>query len=321
MSIKNWSISKDQVYHTCELKFYFTYVLNAKKNSKKELLREVAFLKKIKNIAAWKGEVFHAIIADFFRQGNLSNLNIQRQNSYNKAQDVLVKQWEISFHKEYYTNPDIINEESGIVLFEHEYDIISDYNMIYDIVNEVKGWINVFYNWVEKSDILENFKNAKSVWIEPPVFGYNAPTYIIDDMQIITKVDLAMLTMDNRFIIYDWKTGKKQQKHFDFEPAEFQVHVYQLWPYYKMDIPLHAIKANIIYFAESPPLEECISIDEIDVLNTENFIRQSIGSMKLLQTTESKFEEDLSQYNYAADVVFCRQCQFKRLCQRMIYVA
>ncbi|MGE5629781.1 MAG: PD-(D/E)XK nuclease family protein [Caulobacteraceae bacterium] len=249
MSMNNWSISKDQVYHTCEVKFYFTYVLNARKNSKNEFLKEVAFLKKLKNIAAWKGDVFHDIAADFFRKSNLSDLSTQRQNSHKKAQDVLVKQWEDSFRKKYCTNRGIINED-GVMLFEHEYGIISDYNMIYDIVNEVKGWIDAFYNWVEKSDISENFKHAKSVWIEPPVFGYDAPSYIIDNIQIITKVDLAMLTIDNRFIIYDWKTGKKQQRYFDFEPAEFQVHVYQLWPYYKMNIPLHLIEAIVVYFAE-----------------------------------------------------------------------
>ena len=63
--LPTWSISRDQVLQTCERKYYFQYLSGARINSADPLLRGIAMLKKLKNIAMWRGECVHWTIAQY----------------------------------------------------------------------------------------------------------------------------------------------------------------------------------------------------------------------------------------------------------------
>ena len=43
--------------------------------------------------------------------------------------------------------------------------------------------------------------------VEPPAWGTEAPGFMVGDVQVITKVDLALHHRGVSFTVYDWKTG------------------------------------------------------------------------------------------------------------------
>ncbi len=61
-----WPASRDQILHSCERKYYFQYLAPARINSSNPILREIAFLKKLKTVPLWKGSLFHEVIAQYF---------------------------------------------------------------------------------------------------------------------------------------------------------------------------------------------------------------------------------------------------------------
>src|SRR5437899_3030981 len=60
-----WSISRDQALHTCERRYYFQYLAPPKANSRDHELRRIAYLKRLKTLPMWQGEVFHRAVAAY----------------------------------------------------------------------------------------------------------------------------------------------------------------------------------------------------------------------------------------------------------------
>jgi hypothetical protein len=115
----SWSVSRDQTLHNCERCYYFQYLAEAKINSRDQTLREIALLKKLKNIPMWQGDAFHAAIADYLR-----DLKSGKQPSLDQLIDSLKNQMlMLSRMRDYVTShspsgryikkASLFNEQSG----------------------------------------------------------------------------------------------------------------------------------------------------------------------------------------------------------------
>lgn len=314
--MKSWSNSKSQALLSCKRRYYFNYFLNARLNSRDKLLREIAFLKKLKNIYLWKGEIFHNLIADWLsgiRRGSFSDLDMILQ----KADEIIKYQWEYSSSKKYLLNKKEIGNGVAVALMEHEYNEGNQSGTIDNVIQEITIKLKLFYEWIEEYKLIEALKNAKQVWIEPPLFGAGSTTFFIDGIKVFNKVDLAIENTNGNINIYDWKTGKPNSNnpYSDIDQYEFQVAIYQLWPYFNFSKSLDLIEGELLFFDENGYISKKYTIDENKKEYILELIRKSINQISEFDDVLNNEDTSLDDMDFPLASGLCKLCSFKRICR------
>ncbi|MDJ0553460.1 MAG: PD-(D/E)XK nuclease family protein [Microcoleaceae cyanobacterium MO_207.B10] len=314
--IKNWSVSRYQVFNTCERRYYFEYLSKARINSRDSFLKEIGFLKKLTNIPMWKGEIFHSIVAESLQRLKYGDF-VLPQNWRSELEDKINQEWNFSESKAFREDRKNIGKEGKIALFEHEYNEEIKQQNPREVSHSIQTWVNQFLDWVEEKKLKQLLQNAKKVWIEPEIYGRNVPGFKIDEIEVIAKVDLALITKDNKFKIFDWKTGNSSlKKSRQFSQAEFQIGVYQLWPHLTLEYSLEVIEANLVGFGSNSVQHEIHHINWEKKEKILSLVRQSIAELKRFHNPESGVEFSLEDFDFASYESACKFCHFKRLCQK-----
>ena len=141
----------------------------------------------------WKGATFHSLVAEYLRKvyQRIQLLPIDLFDTYEqKMQD----QWEFSTNYVLQPNSKVFDQGNGLVLFEHFYRKKNAEIFLADAIKDVKNWVKRFSTWVENTALYRDIHQVSQIWIEPQIYGTDAPGFELDKIQIITKVDLAFLT-------------------------------------------------------------------------------------------------------------------------------
>jgi hypothetical protein len=228
-------------------------------------------------------------------------------------------EWAFSKSRSFRDQPRLIDKDGGLALFEHEYDEDLGEKNSEVVLQSLEALINRFTAWVEHTELKKVVQGARQIWIEPGIYGSHAPGFVINDVQVIAKVDLALLTPDGKFKIFDWKTGVPSSIQLQqISQAEFQIGVYQLWPHLTLGYPLEAIEAHLIYFKGEPIQHQTFCIDQNQREYTLSLIRRSIARVQRFSSTDGEVKLSLEDFDFATSVRTCQQCKFKRLCQRVL---
>jgi hypothetical protein len=309
-----WSCHRDQQLQSCERKYYFQYLADARLNSADPWLRGMALLKKLKNFPMWQGECVHAVIAehlDQVRQGQSPTLDRLTQSLRQRMQ----RDWLFSEKRRFREEPASVGK-FGVALFEHEYDELPPETQLEALIERAVRMLGCYFLWATgKSGLLENVRMADRIWIEPPAWGTDAPGFMVGKVQVITKVDLALHRRGVEFTIYDWKTGKAPAVAAEPGQNEIQISIYMLWANLGLKLPLDGVTSRLIYLGGDEPIELRFDLDEERAVETYRLIEDSVN---LAQQWESHFENRrlrLNDLDYAGSVEECRRCNFKRLCR------
>ena len=309
-----WSCHRDQQLQSCERKYYFQYLAEARLNSADPWLRGVALLKKLKNIPMWQGECVHSVIAehlDRVRQGQSPTLDRLTQSLRQRMQ----RDWLFSEKRRFREEPASVGKY-GVALFEHEYDELPPETQLEALIEKAVRMLGCYFLWATgESGLLEKVKTADRIWIEPPAWGTDAPGFMVGKVQVITKVDLALHCRGAEFTIYDWKTGKAPAVAAEPGQNEIQISIYMLWANLGLKLPLEGVTSRLIYLGGDKPIELRFDLDEERAVETYRLIEDSVD---LAQQWESHFENRrlrLNDLDYANAVEECRRCNFKRLCR------
>ena len=313
-----WSASRDQQLHTCERKYFFQYLAGARVNSADPMQKRLGMLKKLKNIRMWEGDCLHWAISRF-----LGAIRDERVLSLEQILEELRRktetEWQFSEQKRFRTQPMLI-DKGGVGLVEHEYDTMPEGVSANTVYQGAATALQKFVNWAEAdSGLCEKIRLADNLWIEPPVFGVEAPGFILDGVQIIAKVDLAVQKSRNYFEIYDWKTGDAPVQNGSYiTQNELQVCVYQLWPHLSMHLPLGLVSSHLVYMSGETPEVRTHRLDEQSAPLVIQMVRNSVA---LASRWEKNFENGqlrLEDLDYAGWPGFCRDCPFKCVCRESL---
>lgn len=310
-----WSVSRDSTLEACERRYYYQYIVTARSNSRNDLLRQIAYLKHVRSIAVWAGDIFHSAAADLVR--TLARRRLADIDSViAQARTRMHAEWDFSAAGTYKSNVKALADGHGVALFEHEYELAIPDDAKEQSLDRVSEWIERFAAWTRECDLTATLRRAKQVWIEPKTFGPQAPGFRMDGAQVITKVDLAIQSLEGEFRIFDWKTGAVPADAVYRTPdSEYQVTVYQLWPHLSLAVPLNAITATVVWVSRSPAFEQHFAIDENTRERAMRRLRSAIARARYLEGGAGAplFVED--DFDLAAHLGICRWCRFKRVCQ------
>jgi hypothetical protein len=317
---KMWSASRDQILQQCEHKYFFQYLAGAKLGGQDPFLHELALLKKLKTALMWQGDLFHwavALCCETRRGGS----PISRAKLFERLKLKIEQQWNFSKTHSYRSRPYDI-EKIGLALFEHEYgesSAMADPDVIFE---GVKSHLQKFFAWASgEANLPWRVAEAAKVWIEPPAFGSDAPGYEEDGVKVLAKVDLALQEQDGRFEIFDWKTGKApEQVALSIRHNDFQVNIYQLWPYMQMKLPIEAISSRLVYFGGAEAVEQRFELDEESIAITRGFVQDSIALAERWRSDVEEGGMTLDDLDYAQSEWTCRQCAFKSICREKLHL-
>lgn len=309
-----WSVSRDQQLQSCERKYFFQYIAEARLNSPDPWLRGIALLKKLKNIPMWQGECVHLVIAEYLnqvRQGQSPSVD----NLVQSLRQRMLREWQFSEKRRFREEPALVGK-LGVALYEHEYDEMPPETNFETLIEKAIKMLQTFYAWAEGgSGFAKQVRTADRIWIEPPAWGAEAPGFMVENVQVITKVDLALHHRGASFTVYDWKTGKPPRETTEPSQNEIQVSVYMLWANRGLKLPLDGVTSRLVYLGGDQAKELDFDLDEERAVETYRIIEDSV---RLAQQWESYFQKrrlKLNDLDYAASVEECRRCNFKRVCR------
>lgn len=313
-----WSVSRDQTLQACERRYYYQYLAPAKINSRNETLREIARLKRLKNIPMWQGELFHSLAAEYLQNAR-QQFPSRPLFLLDKMKARISREWEASASAMFHLNNPTIDTNGAFILFEHEYDELPREIDSIVVTHRVEELFLRFVTWAEEKGLRRAVQQAKNVWIEPQMFGPQAPGFVVDGVKVLIKVDLALLTVDGQFEIFDWKTGGPPLYSMGaMSQGEFQVSVYQTWPHMAFRHPLDAIQAYLVYIGADPAIQQTFGIDQDALAYTLSVVRRSIAHVLSYDSGYQHAELSLDDFDFAPIASACEKCSFKRLCQRTL---
>lgn len=276
----------------------------------------------------WEGATFHSLVAEYLRRvyQKTQLLPIDLFDTYEQK---MRDQWKSSMNSELQPISKVFGQSNGLMLFEHFYRGNQSGSALADAIQDVKNWINRFSVWVDDIALHTQILQASQTWIEPQIYGTEAPSFELDGIQIITKADLAFLTQEGQFNIFDWKTSiPSTQPARQFNQAEIQAAVYQLWPHLKFGKSLDSIRAHLLYLGGEMVEQRTFKTDENMRVYTLSLIRRSISRMQHFSKTHDSVQLTLDRDTYltlddldfAAYEKACSYCPFKILCQRRLEI-
>lgn len=313
MPRRSWSYSRDNLLQACERKLYFYYYAGARINSRDPLKREVARLKKLKNISMWVGDIVHTVIAEYFKllaAGNPMPLEATKRRGI----EIADKQWNFSLERRYIEINESSAGESYAALFEHEYNKPLPGEAKAEAIHGIVLCLENFYELQKKLGIASAFRQALDYWIDPRPYGPEATTFELEEVRIIVKVDLAFIDAQSHCQIFDWKTGKSGNDSFID-----QMETYILWPHLSFDAQLNQITAYAINLQtkEATPFE----LDQESKWIRLVSIKRSIQRIDALLLDPSKRIADIRDFDYARHVKICEWCRFQRVCKEWEYAS
>lgn len=309
-----WSISRDNILHSCERRYYFQYLVNARHNSKNQLHREIALLKQLQSIPSWEGDCFHVTVKHW-AMAQQAGRHPSTEAMLDWLQNQMSSQWEESLSL---VGRNLPGSAISCRLFEHEYGVPTTPGQLAESIGRAGSWLTSFLAWASDAGVVDAMRNAKDCWIEPDVFGPKAPGFRVDGQKVIVKVDLAVQHKSGLFEIWDWKTGKQREVNTRrIDPAALQVNVYQLWPHLSLGIPLDKIRAHVVYIAQTPVADLVHEIDADVREYVLSIVRRSVDRVVHF-SGGGDLELEMEDLDYALSAGFCRYCNFKRICARSV---
>jgi hypothetical protein len=303
--LRAWSHSRSHSMSTCQRQFYFSYCAGARWDHPDPRLRDLFFLKQVKAIALWKGDIVHQIIARYFNELRRGNVLTAPQITQ-IAEQLASKQWAFSAAHRYRTQNRSRAGDSFAALLEHVYEMPGT-ETLDEALSHIRTCVSNFYTIDAKLSISAAFREGRDHLVEPPAWGDGATTFLVPGIKATVKVDLAFATQDGRYLIFDWKTGKGDDN------ATAQLELYALWAHLSLSYPLEAVTAHeISLFKEQASFTQ---LTESSAFYRSEQIRKSSDLISALTASDTRSGPQLRDFNYARHVATCRRCAFQRVCQ------
>lgn len=297
-----WSFSRDRLFNDCRRAYYYQYYASwgGWESGADEFTRKAYILKNARNIDAWIGDIVHQIIKWVLESKISKPLGIfekGREVSYEearaKAKGLLTRTWEQSRGQKWKENV-----KRNLNLIEHYYNREPDREILTLKLQKVTKSLRNFYE-------TGLFKKFCAAGPENFLRLDELDSFDFEGIKVFAMPDFAL--KNDKYILYDWKTGKPSDKDV------LQLSCYALYAVKKWGVEAERIELVPVYLTENiiaPVPAESINIDEV-----QNYIRSSIGKMKEVLTNVEKNKINVENCPKTEDTWRCKNCKFQEICE------
>ena len=298
----SWSISQSKEFAECKRSYYYSRYGSWEgwptgKGDKRA--KEIYLLKKLTGKEMWVGSVVHDVIKNILE--NLKNgYSIDYEDIENRLIKIMRADINSSKQKLYHQDP-----KNKVGFFEDEYEIPISDGVLDDLIEFAVKCIQNFLN----SEAFLYLKNVKKdQWL---TIDENRPSsFVFEGTIVYAKIDAALID-SGKLIIYDWKTGRKEDVDYSLQLACYLTYASKKWNFRPSDIELFEVNV-----ATGKITKHVGSATKIDWF--ENYIRNGIAATKsLLKDSENNIaaEEDFDKVN---TLRYCKYCNYLRICKPAI---
>ena len=293
----SWSRSRDATFQECRRRYWFQSYgsWGGWEAGTDPETRTIYILRQIKSRQMWAGVVVHACI-----QRSLENLRagiepLEVDAILSLALDQMRTEWKQSRDHVYRSRP------KTLALFEHEYVVPVPADEWRSNAQHVTACLETFYRSETYRWIRER---PREHWLEIEDFS----SFRLDGVKVHVKLDFACRDGD-RIHIFDWKTGRRDEADNSIQLACYALYASEKWG-------PDPGKVRTVEFNLARNQVRDYSVTGADIDRIRNYIRGSIRDMQALLLDPAGNEVDRESCPLTTETWRCRNCGFKRLCDR-----
>ena len=293
---KSWSVSKMDTFESCKRKYYYsTYAQwNGWESDASELSKKAYTLNKLGNVYSSLGTYLHRMI-----KNNILGMDMDSKTIYSNILNSIKEDCKSSFYKkeEWLKSPKSIN-------MLHEYYYGNGLNK--ELGKKIAQRVMVCSENVFKSKTYNELKDTKSKIYELDEETFNFFKYKGTKLYAILD---ALYKIDDKIVIADWKTGKKDSQKHDIQMI---IYVMYVLSEYK-GINIEKIECVNEYLLTGESYVRTFTYDEIK--NVQRYIDSSIEKIEeYLEDSELNKPKPL-EYFKANPGYACKMCNFIEICE------
>ncbi len=304
-NVFSWSKSRDEQFRECQRKYFYDKYLSWggwDPHSPKDV-RLAYVLKNLKNRWAWKGETVHHVI-----ESSLKSLRLGKPMSVDEASTLLTeimrREFRSSKAKKYFEDP---KKNRG--LFEHEYEkgvVDSVWKEVHDSSAEC------LKNFYASELYQELLRDDKQNWLviedleEFQIFG----------SKIYVKLDFCR-KKEGLIEIYDWKTGKENNRDGEDSAQDIQLGTYAIFAMQRWEVPLEKIRTTLFHLGSAHPVPKNVPLTASLIEATKDAISKSIVEMqRLLSDPSRNIPKPKENFQFTQNTRLCNFCNFYKICEK-----
>jgi hypothetical protein len=294
-----WSYSAHQALRRCQRQFVFNFVV-ASHNARNEFRRRAFQLKQLQQLNTWQGSLIHDTLAKELPPLVINNHTFDPSLFTASAKRLAELQFGFSKEGKYRLSGKSSVGDEYCALYEHEFGIRIPDDWLFQVESNLKS---CFDNLSKHSRLINHIWSGKDHQFERMIgFNFNGIT-------LNAQLDLKFINSTAIPVILDWKITRSETSDYSQ-----QVLAYGYIARRSGMIPYSTDKIELIVVNLLQNKVQRLYMGQRELLETEDFIYQSVSEMRRLIGIGGYDDIDLNEISVANKPGTCALCNFKALC-------
>lgn len=278
----------------------------ASHNARDPERREAFLLKQLQSLPAWQGNLVHKGIQKYVVPWLANGSLPDRDDVIRQTLAMADRQIAFSSSCQYRVDGQSKSSagDSYCALFEHEYGIGITSERLQEVRETVSRCLRNLFDQRDFLDQLTHNSGHRPEWLAD---------FKVAGTRVVVQLDLLCFQGGQMPVIIDWKVGRAESSDYSHQVMTYVLSLLRSPIYQNAQAESVSVyEVNLLTNQIKPHI-----VTESKIMETENFIFQSIEEMKAL-AGDAKFEsQHIEDYELAGSWMTCMYCNFRKLCMRL----
>ncbi|MBN2489418.1 MAG: PD-(D/E)XK nuclease family protein [Planctomycetes bacterium] len=294
----SWSKSRDETFRKCPRQYYFHYYgsWGGWESDCDPRVRRAYVLKQLVTRAMWAGAKVHDCIKRALRNLRRSIEPMPEPEAIATTLAIMRKDYLSSRRGDYRKNP----KTCGFL--EHEYGLpVADAEWK-ETADHVVRCLESFY----RSQVFGRIRTLPTErWLDVEEFS----SFPLDGVKVHVVLDFSYRDERDGVVIYDWKTGRADEKRNEVQLACYSFYATKQWGVAPERVT--TVEFNLATGAEHP-----YHLGATGLASIRQYIQSSIRDMKLLLADPATNLAVEERFAFTENEAACQHCCFRAICPR-----
>jgi CRISPR/Cas system-associated exonuclease Cas4 (RecB family) len=279
-----WSLSRHDTFMTCKRKYYYAYYAAPEDP-------EIQRLKKLSALPMWAGSVVHDTLERLLKERDaLPSPTEQEAIVKTTVHEQMLQDWR-----------DSEQSSERFRLFEHEYgQEVAQEDKRLVVTTVMRSLRNAF----RSPTLARAYELGRTRWLTVE----DLVAFELDGAPVRLRMDLAFRDADERVVIVDWKTGRREGRFNEPQLAGYALYARSMgWVQEPGEL-----RTELAYLVLPKYVRREVAQQTLH--HAQGFIRKSVAAMKALLVEPLENRARLEDFPMVDRPQICRRCNFRRLC-------